>query len=339
VTTNPQTDEVRAAALLVAEARAAVHESLGFLAAPEADRVRALVADLETAIEGRTAICLSAVSVPAPAPTDEVAEVAKHVTRAIFALKTPSPDGSKHYQSGWDDGLEAAMDAARDAVLAVLPAPADRAAIRAEAAELVRAMADEHPSNAAWVQDCQHIADRIAAAASGSGRVADETQAPAAVTLSAAERQFLTFALDLASDRMASCGDEFDNDADEAALKTLRRLADGKRQPDAEAPWATDGARIGRTLIWSWVDIGKGEFARGYRAAQEQARAFLTRPLLGAPEAQQSAVVSQPDGEARTVCVCGHTRGEHLTVSGRLLCDACDPDSTDNRTCDGFEAL
>ncbi|MGV9756964.1 hypothetical protein ACWDUC_14255 [Streptomyces tricolor] len=60
-------------------------------------------------------------------------EVAKHVTRAIFALKTPSPDGSTHYQSGWDDGLEAAMDAARDAVLAVLPEPVDRAAVRAEA--------------------------------------------------------------------------------------------------------------------------------------------------------------------------------------------------------------
>lgn len=41
----------------------------------------------------------------------------------------------------------------------------------------------------------------------------------------------------------------------------------------------------------------------------------------------------------RTVCVCGHTRGEHLTVSGRLLCDTCDPDSTDNLVCRGFDAL
>ena len=41
----------------------------------------------------------------------------------------------------------------------------------------------------------------------------------------------------------------------------------------------------------------------------------------------------------RTVCVCGHTRGEHLTVSGRLLCDVCDPDSTSNLVCRGFEAL
>lgn len=43
--------------------------------------------------------------------------LAKHVVQSIFALKTPSPDGSKRYQSGWDDGLEAAMDAARDAIL------------------------------------------------------------------------------------------------------------------------------------------------------------------------------------------------------------------------------
>ncbi|MFF5473379.1 hypothetical protein [Streptomyces achromogenes] len=60
-------------------------------------------------------------------------EVAKDVVRSIFALKTPSPDGSTHYQSGWDDGLEAAMDAARDAVLAVVSVlVTDRATVRAE---------------------------------------------------------------------------------------------------------------------------------------------------------------------------------------------------------------
>ncbi|MFJ7990271.1 hypothetical protein [Streptomyces sp. NPDC096351] len=48
--------EIAAADRLVAEARRDVHESLTFLAAPEADRVRALIADLETAVEGRTAI-------------------------------------------------------------------------------------------------------------------------------------------------------------------------------------------------------------------------------------------------------------------------------------------
>lgn len=46
--------------------------------------------------------------------------VATHVVRSLFALKVPSPDGSRHYQSGWDDGLEAAMDTARKAVLMAL---------------------------------------------------------------------------------------------------------------------------------------------------------------------------------------------------------------------------
>lgn len=43
-------------------------------------------------------------------------DLTKHLVRAVFALKTPSPDGSEHYRSGWDDGLEAAMDAVRDTV-------------------------------------------------------------------------------------------------------------------------------------------------------------------------------------------------------------------------------
>ena len=40
-------------------------------------------------------------------------------------------------------------------------------------------------------------------------------------------REFLTFALDLAADQMASRGDEF-NDDDEAALANLRRIANGE---------------------------------------------------------------------------------------------------------------
>jgi hypothetical protein len=187
----------RDADVLVAEARRAVHESLLLLPAWEADRVRALIADLETAVEGRTAIrCAS----PAPAidrntlrdriaalfryppgverlgdatpgeiadavlavlPAFETAlpsetspkadskaaterdgeELAKRIARAIWALKSPPPPGSQHYRSGWDDGLEAAIDAARDALepAAVLPAPADRAAVLLEAADAVYA--------------------------------------------------------------------------------------------------------------------------------------------------------------------------------------------------------
>jgi hypothetical protein len=52
----------------------------------------------------------------------------------------------------------------------------------------------------------------------------------------------------------------------------LRRMADEAQ--DAK-PWLTDSARIGRTLIWSWADVGKGAFREGYRAAQAEARALL----------------------------------------------------------------
>lgn len=79
-------------------------------------------------------------AVVSPPPSRAAEELAKHVTRSIFALKTPSPDGSTHYQSGWDDGLEAAMDAARDAVLAVLPEQADRAAVLREAATIAESL-------------------------------------------------------------------------------------------------------------------------------------------------------------------------------------------------------
>jgi hypothetical protein len=71
-------------------------------------------------------------------------------------------------------------------------------------------------------------------------------------------------------------------------------LAGEAQQDEARvAPWASDSARIGRALIWSWSDVGKGEFGRGYRAAQEEARAILTRAL--AREAQQDPT---QDGEA-----------------------------------------
>ncbi|MEU2996887.1 hypothetical protein ABZ684_04820 [Streptomyces sp. NPDC006995] len=67
--------------------------------------------------------------------TPDVAAVQQAATRAIHALKSPVPDGSQHYRSGWDDGLEAAMDAARDALegpARVLLAEVDR--LRAELA-------------------------------------------------------------------------------------------------------------------------------------------------------------------------------------------------------------
>ncbi|MFI2081487.1 hypothetical protein ACH43Y_14205 [Streptomyces rubiginosohelvolus] len=54
-----------------------------------------------------------------PTPADRPADQLRAAVRAIHALKSPTPDGSPHYRSGWDDGLEAAMDAVRGMDLAV----------------------------------------------------------------------------------------------------------------------------------------------------------------------------------------------------------------------------
>jgi hypothetical protein len=39
------------------------------------------------------------------------------------------------------------------------------------------------------------------------------------------------------------------------------------------------------------------------------------------------------------LCICMHPRSRHPKISGRLLCDDCDPDSTDNLVCEEYTAL
>jgi hypothetical protein len=126
----------------------------------------------------------------------------------------------------------------------------------------------------------------------------------------------------------------------------LHRLAAETPGPETQGvePWLTDSARIGRTLIWSWSDVGKGAFREGYRAAQAEARALLGGER--GTDQQPPAVVAEPgkENDPSAVCICGHTRGEHIRIGGpfgqgRLLCDSCDPDSTENLACKEFEAL
>ncbi|MFI0233120.1 hypothetical protein [Streptomyces sp. NPDC017086] len=129
-------------------------------------------------------------AVVSPPADRDAEEAAKHVVRSIFALKTPSPDGSKHYQSGWDDGLEAAMDAARDAVLAVLPEQVDRAAeierLRQEHAtwrklgkhNLEQAFEENarlHAEHAAMLERIREAVRRLAAHAVGFRDVLEDT--------------------------------------------------------------------------------------------------------------------------------------------------------------------
>lgn len=79
----------------------------------------------------------------APPSVDRAAEeLAKHVTRAIFALKSPVPPGSEHYRSGWDDGLEAVMDAAREELLRRMAAEAQPAEQPPAGAAALREIAD-----------------------------------------------------------------------------------------------------------------------------------------------------------------------------------------------------
>ncbi|CQR59231.1 hypothetical protein [Streptomyces leeuwenhoekii] len=118
--------------LLVADARRAVHESLAFLAAPEADRVRSLIADLETAVEARTAIRFS--DQPAPQPPADLAALRDRIAAALAEADgwVWIDDEAKGRSSMWRSFQHRA-----DAVLAVLPATTDRATVLREAADRI----------------------------------------------------------------------------------------------------------------------------------------------------------------------------------------------------------
>ena len=88
-------------------------------------------------------------------------------------------------------------------------------------------------------------------------------------------------------------------------------------------------------------DDWKHRDEQGHWWAQMRIPPYSNRDRLAAEaivEARQDGAQTEADNP-RTVCVCGHTRGEHARVSGRLLCDVCDPESTDNLACKEFEAL
>lgn len=95
----------------------------------------------------------------------------------------------------------------------------------------------------------------------------------------------------------------------ERAAAELRRLADAvpvsgpggaADETQQPAPWLSDSARIGRALIWSWSDIGKGAYGKGYRDAQAQVRSLLGEPNSGGAQHPQTL---EPSG-------CVH-RGPH----------------------------
>lgn len=107
-------------------------------------------------------------------------------------------------------------------------------------------------------------------------------------------------AADLAEDVAIKRHGQHEIEREQGALDVmtkLRRLAAETPGPETQGaePWLTDSARIGRTLIWSWADVGKGAFREGYRAAQAEARA-----LLGGERGtdQQQPAVAEPGKES-----------------------------------------
>ena len=159
------------------------------------------------------------------------------------------------------------------------------------------------------------------------------------------ERECLVFALDLAGDQMASCGDDF-TDEEEAALATLRRLAaaapggqaEAVRAP-AAAPELTADERTMLTAALNQVQLRIWDAANSAFTDRDQAALDSLRRRLAAAVPGEHTVDEAQQPNPLTVCVCGHSRGEHVTVSGCLLCDECDPAAVGTFVCKEFEAL
>lgn len=99
-------------------------------------------------------------------------------------------------------------------------------------------------------------------------------------------------------------------------------------------------SQVMRDAVKGRPDIGLREFMRWRADVEEAEDQGQEPPVMPAP----AAVAPPADRAAESVCVCGHTRAEHVLIGGpfgrgRLLCDTCDPDSTDNLACKEFEAL
>ncbi|MFL1903119.1 hypothetical protein ACJWDR_29040 [Streptomyces tauricus] len=119
-----------------------------------------------------------------------------------------------------------------------------------------------------------------------------------------------------------------------------------EEQPENETPDLP--ARLEAALTERFTELGN-PFSRMSRRekgpdgwpAEHPVGPHHVAEVLRELQAAPPAVVPQPEEVTapEAVCVCSHARREHITVSGRLLCDACDPDSTDNLVCRGFDAL
>lgn len=128
------------------------------------------------------------------------------------------------------------------------------------------------------------------------------------------------------------------NDGLDHAEAELRRMAD-----ETQASWTPGPVAVARAAEWaSQQRAATVDPAMCPRCRGDNSEAF---ELCAACATTPPAVVAEPGKEnddPRTVCVCGHTRGEHAVVGGpfgrgRLLCDECN--GLDGGACKEFEAL
>lgn len=141
----------------------------------------------------------------------------KRIVRAIFGLKSPPPAGSQHYRSGWDDGLEAAIDAAKSA------SSEDDQPVFTPCTHLKSLHEAEHAG--LIVEGCSWCAGREQLGTPGHTKpLVHVTSTGVRPGLNSAERAMLRYALELTEDKMAAEPDEFAA-VDRAAVESLKRLA------------------------------------------------------------------------------------------------------------------
>ena len=226
--------------------------------------------------------------------------------------REPGPMDGDEYD--WDSHLA-------DAVLAVLPAPADRADVLRELEHRYREHArySVHPdfqaAYTAVANDLSYL--RHADDERAAELAADQPPAPNTPGTPSAVPQLLT-----------------DQQLD--MLDTLLDEIHGRRDAAQEIERLRKGSSTGPFAI---VSVPLGLLREGAEPAVDRATVRARSAEVREQLLRRMADEEQPGTEARTVCVCGHTRADHATVNGRLLCDECVPDSTENLVCKEFEAL
>jgi hypothetical protein len=289
--TTPPADPAERRTRYATAIREEVRLRLGTNALALAERgqpVQMNFSEAETAADAAIGIAdaelLAAAAVPAPAPTDKGA-LRDRIRRAVCEAEG----------FGWDtDMLEPdEYGEVADAVLAVLPAPADRAAILRESADTVDAM-NEGCGRSQPCGSCntrEDVADalrRLADAASGPGRADGEAQRP----------------------RCPHCQMPHDLTPDVAAVCASIRAsiaADEAQQPECSASRSGDCLREAESE--TACDTEAGECVHGGKPGGEAQQDEPDDTLHACPgrwggpsctcfDDEQPAAVSQPGKEA-----------------------------------------